>query len=80
MLIIYSSWNVLLSHLNGEQTPNEHAEHTQSERCVNDMWTLNSERTHYANGLQACELSERWTMGERKMCDLFGKPRVISII
>ena len=84
----YSPWNVLLSHLNGERTLSErwtNAERTQSERCVNaernlvnDMWTVNGERTQNASGAQTRALSERWTQGERKMNDLFGKPRVFS--
>ena len=87
-MIGYSPWNVLLSHLNGERTLSErwtNAERTQSERCVNaernlvnDMWTVNGERTQNANGAQTRALSKRWTQGERKMNDLFGKPRVFS--
>ena len=53
------------------------AERTQSERCVNaernlvnDMWTVNGERTQNASGAQTRALSERWTQGERKMNDL----------
>ena len=61
------------------------AERTQSERCVNaernlvnDVWTVNGERTQNANGAQTRALSERWTHCERKMNDLFWKPRVFS--
>ena len=50
---------------------------TVSER-VNDMWTVNGERTQNASGAQTRALSERWTQGERKMNDLFEKPRVFS--
>ena len=84
----YSPWNVLLSHLNGERTLIErwtNALRTQSERCVNaernlvnDMWTVNGERTQKASGAQSRALSERWTQGERKMNDPFGEPRVFS--
>ena len=49
-------------------------ERTQSERCgnaernvVNDVWTVNGERTQNANGAQTRELSERWTQDERSI-------------
>ena len=62
-----------------------YAERTKSEWCVNaernlvnDVWTVNGERTQNANGVQRRALSERWTHSERKMNDLFGKHFVFS--
>ena len=76
-LQVYSPWNVLLSHLNGERTMKEgwtNAERTQSERCVNAERWANAERERSATRA----LSEQWTHCERKMNDLFWKPRVFS--
>ena len=62
---------------NGEWTMNArwtNAKQTQCERClnaecklVNDMWTLNDERTRNANGAQMRAQCERWTHDERTM-------------
>ena len=55
-------------------------ERTQSERrlnaerkLVNDMWTLNDERTRNTNGEQTRAQCEWWTHGECTMNVLFGK-------
>ena len=66
------------------------AERTMNERWKQAEWMVcerrtefgeryvNGERMQNASGAQTRALSERWTQGERKMNDLFGKPRVFS--
>ena len=71
---------------NAERTINErwtHAEWTMcerrtefGERYVNGERWANAEQN--ASGAQTRALRERWTQGEDKMNDLFGKPREIS--
>ena len=61
-----------------------------NERWTHAEWTMcehrtefgeryvNGERTQNASEAQTRALSEGWRQGERKMNDLFGKPRVFS--
>ena len=52
---LYSPWNVLLSHLNGERTMNERWTHAE--------WTVCERRTEFG---ERWTVSERRTPAERK--------------